>query len=138
MCSYSTHATGDNCVVCSCGVPAVLLTVRNPASSNLGKERCSPVFVTMLKLVALGRQFYKCSKRDGGCDFFLWADSPSSGGATTLSSHHTGGSSQSFGGSVVFSLCICIHSYVYLVIHRSTVTGCGSDPTCRCGLKAIK
>ena len=26
------------------------------------------------KLWVLGRQFHKCSKRDGGCDFFLWAD----------------------------------------------------------------
>ena len=23
---------------------------------------------------ATGRQFYKCGRRDGGCDFFLWAD----------------------------------------------------------------
>ena len=31
--------TGENCVVCSCGTPAILLTVKNPASSNLG-EHC--------------------------------------------------------------------------------------------------
>ena len=49
----------------------------------------------------LGRQFYKCSKRDGGCDFFLWAGSPSNGSATSnttmsSSSHHSGDSSQSY------------------------------------------
>lgn len=49
-----------------------------------------------------GRQFYKCFKRDGGCDFFLWADSPSNGGSATSttmpssSSHYGGDSSQSY------------------------------------------
>ena len=31
--------TGENCVVCSCGTPAILLTVKNPTSNNLGKHR---------------------------------------------------------------------------------------------------
>ena len=37
-CTCSMDVTGDNCVVCSCGKPAVLLTVKNPSSSNLGKN----------------------------------------------------------------------------------------------------
>ena len=35
LCSMDT--TNDNHVVCSCGIPAILLTVKNPSSSNLGK-----------------------------------------------------------------------------------------------------
>lgn len=34
------------------------------------------LMVLILLLYFQGRQFYKCSTRDGGCDFFLWADSP--------------------------------------------------------------
>ena len=49
-----------------------------------------------------GRQFYKCGRRDGGCDFFLWADQAPSSGSTdfnhstvtaTTSSNHYGSSS---------------------------------------------
>lgn len=39
-----------------------------------------------------GRQFYKCSRRDGGCDFFLWADqapSSASGSGSADSNHST-------------------------------------------------
>ena len=57
-----------------------------------------------------GRQFYKCSRRDGGCDFFLWADqapSSSSGSSSadfnhsatvtaTASSNHSSDYSSSF------------------------------------------
>jgi len=69
--------TGDNCVVCSCGTPAILLTVKNPSSSNLGESNLGYFPCELLFYLAIsGRQFYKCSKRDGGCDFFLWADSP--------------------------------------------------------------
>ncbi|XP_064405762.1 DNA topoisomerase 3-alpha-like isoform X2 [Halichondria panicea] len=51
-------SSADNQTLCVCGEPAILLTVRKEDSSNKG------------------RQFYKCAKRDGGCDFFLWADEP--------------------------------------------------------------
>ena len=92
-------------------------------------------------LVLSGRQFYKCSKRDGGCDFFLWADSPSNGGgasSTTMSSssYHGRDSSHSYNRLVTLR----VHSvYVYdHIIHRSTATGYGSDPNCKCGSKAVK
>ena len=43
-------------------------------------------------IIHAGRQFYKCSRRDGGCDFFLWADqapSSSSGSSSTDFNHST-------------------------------------------------
>ena len=102
LCSMDTS---DNHVVCSCGTPAILLTVKNPSSSNLGKDDmlsllCG-VLIRMSTRFLSGRQFYKCSKRDGGCDFFLWADSPPNGGATnsttmSSSSYHGTDSSQSY------------------------------------------
>lgn len=51
--------TGE--ILCNCGVPAVLLTVRKDGPNK-------------------GRKFYKCQNgRDrGGCDYFLWAPSDQS------------------------------------------------------------
>ena len=104
----SMDGTGENCVVCSCGTPAILLTVKNPASNNLGKHR---LCLEMPKPTSSsGRQFYKCSKREGCCDFFLWADSPTSGSgtnnATMSSSYHAGGSSQSYSRLAEHN-CLC-------------------------------
>ncbi|XP_078691459.1 DNA topoisomerase 3-alpha-like isoform X1 [Branchiostoma floridae x Branchiostoma belcheri] len=68
----AVQSAGDgNAVVCICGQNARLLTVRKEGNN-------------------CGRQFYKCSRMDQPCDFFLWADDnpPSagdsfSGGANT-------------------------------------------------------
>ena len=38
---------------------------------------CHSLYIHRLVDCCVGRQFYKCAKRDGGCDFFLWADEPS-------------------------------------------------------------
>ncbi|KAL9957422.1 hypothetical protein ACROYT_G039055 [Oculina patagonica] len=48
----------ENCVVCTCGQPAIMLTVKKDGPNK-------------------GRPFYKCSNRDNGCGFFLWADDDS-------------------------------------------------------------
>uniref|UniRef100_H2Z243 DNA topoisomerase n=1 Tax=Ciona savignyi TaxID=51511 RepID=H2Z243_CIOSA len=45
----------ENTPMCNCSEMAVVLTVRREGPNT-------------------GRQFYKCSKQSGGCDFFLWAD----------------------------------------------------------------
>lgn len=55
----------ENCVVCTCGQPAMLLTVKKDGPNQ-------------------GRPFYKCSNRDNGCGFFLWADDDSSGSSSTF------------------------------------------------------
>ena len=71
----------------------------SPSRTQLAATSVNTCALRCLKLTSLsGRQFYKCSKRDGGCDFFLWADSPSNGSSTTMSSssHHGGDSSQSY------------------------------------------
>ena len=58
-----------------------------------------------------GQQFYKCSKREGGHDFFLWADSPTSASGTSnattsSSSFHGGDSSQSY-SRLAGHNCLC-------------------------------
>ncbi|XP_048349631.1 DNA topoisomerase 3-alpha isoform X2 [Sphaerodactylus townsendi] len=50
----------DNTIVCNCGKPAVLLTVRKDGPNQ-------------------GRRFYKCSA--GDCGFFLWSDPEADGGS---------------------------------------------------------
>uniref|UniRef100_H2Z236 DNA topoisomerase n=1 Tax=Ciona savignyi TaxID=51511 RepID=H2Z236_CIOSA len=47
--------SNENTPMCNCSEMAVVLTVRREGPNT-------------------GRQFYKCSKQSGGCDFFLWAD----------------------------------------------------------------
>lgn len=43
----------------------------------------------------VGRQFYKCSKRDEGkCNFFLWADEANTGVDSPYSSSHSSYNSQ--------------------------------------------
>ena len=49
--------SSDSEIVCNCNETAILLTVRKEGPNT-------------------GRQFYKCPKPQGNCDFFLWADSP--------------------------------------------------------------
>lgn len=58
----SVGVTSDSdVIVCNCGQPALLLTVRKEGPNQ-------------------GRQFYKCN--GGTCGFFLWADQPGQEGAT--------------------------------------------------------
>lgn len=45
----------SNPIVCNCNEPAVLLTVRKDGPNQ-------------------GKQFYKCSKGQNNCDFFIWAE----------------------------------------------------------------
>ncbi|EDO40018.1 predicted protein, partial [Nematostella vectensis] len=52
---YYVCYSDENAIVCTCGNAAIQLTVRKDGPNQ-------------------GRQFYKCSQREGGCDFFLWAD----------------------------------------------------------------
>lgn len=61
----SDNGGDENCVVCSCGQPAMMLTVKKDGPNK-------------------GRPFYKCSNRDNGCGFFLWADDDSSGSSSTF------------------------------------------------------
>ncbi len=89
---------GDGGVVCGCGTEAILLTVRNEQSVNKGY---SDLVLLLLIIIidTLGRQFYKCRKRDdeGKCDFFLWADQTPSGPSQSGPSHL--GPSHSFSSS---------------------------------------
>ena len=62
-----------NSAVCGCGQDAVLLAVRKEDSVNKG-ERLGVTFLTNNCSFSLGRQFYSCARREGGCGFFLWAD----------------------------------------------------------------
>ena len=60
--SVGTHAGGP-APQCDCGQPSTLLTVRKEGPNQ-------------------GRTFYKCTKgRDGGCNFFTWADEVGVGGS---------------------------------------------------------
>lgn len=58
----------ENCVVCACGQPASQFTVKKDGPNK-------------------GRPFYKCSNRDNGCGFFLWADDDSGSTSSSSFSH---------------------------------------------------
>jgi len=65
---------------------------------------------------SLGRQFYKCTKRDGGCDFFLWADSPPTA-AAPVNSTRTAPPSR-FGGDDyrLVEYLLCPPTFIYVQI----------------------
>lgn len=58
----------ENCIVCTCGQPATMFTVKKDGPNK-------------------GRRFYRCPNRDNGCGFFLWADDDS--GSSSSSFSHT-------------------------------------------------
>ncbi|KAK3730446.1 hypothetical protein QZH41_012648 [Actinostola sp. cb2023] len=73
---FLTSFSDENSVVCTCGVTATMFSVKKEGPNK-------------------GRQFYRCSQREGGCDFFLWADSGAS-----VSSHQSTSSSSTSTGDV--------------------------------------
>ncbi|KAM7428568.1 hypothetical protein ABFA07_020472 [Porites harrisoni] len=97
----------ENCVVCTCGQPALKLTVKKDGPNK-------------------GREFFKCSNRDGGCDFFLWADDDS-------------GSSSSFSHAAPLtpSNNINRNSAGFYSGQNSTVDNSGASPCCHCGQPAV-
>ena len=51
----------------------------------------------MVDHFATGRQFYKCGRREGGCDFFLWADQAPPSSTSTAAGGHFGPTTGSSG-----------------------------------------
>ncbi|XP_048575676.1 DNA topoisomerase 3-alpha isoform X2 [Nematostella vectensis] len=112
MSSFNSNNNDENAIVCTCGNAAIQLTVRKDGPNQ-------------------GRQFYKCSQREGGCDFFLWADAngplPSTPRPTLWSSTNgssswndsgfggSGGNSQSIGDELV---CNCRQPAVSRTVNK--------------------
>ncbi|XP_053608137.1 DNA topoisomerase 3-alpha [Plodia interpunctella] len=128
----------DNNVICGCNQPAILLTVQKQ-NHNFGKK------------------FYKCAKREGGCDFFLWApesvandtpppsnswgneQAPSSAGNTSRGWGLTPSSSRdSYPTNDDDVICNCNVPAKKLTVHKEGVNkgrtfySCPKDYTSRC------
>uniref|UniRef100_H2Z239 DNA topoisomerase n=1 Tax=Ciona savignyi TaxID=51511 RepID=H2Z239_CIOSA len=101
--------SNENTPMCNCSEMAVVLTVRREGPNT-------------------GRQFYKCSKQSGGCDFFLWADdrqSPRQPATppTSFSNHSTENTNPK-------KPCV--------IIFRPQQNAGSGDRMCKCNIQAVQ
>lgn len=93
----------------------------------------------MLLCLCAGRQFYKCAKFDGGCDFFLWADAAFNAPSNDSWSHPSHDSRSFPHASHGTQPPHNTHPRSSHNTQRGgSTTTQGYNLTCRCGLEAVQ
>ncbi|KAL7056166.1 hypothetical protein AAHC03_021066 [Spirometra sp. Aus1] len=126
--SFSDADSSTSSIVCNCGLPARLLTVRKPGANQ-------------------GREFFKCGDSSDVCNFFMWKDSDAINSLSNIPSYgypqSQTGQTSGLGQSLSLTPLSRRLSASAASWSNTEDSGQVSDghqdgqPTCSCGLPAL-
>ncbi|VDL92819.1 unnamed protein product [Schistocephalus solidus] len=135
--SDADSTTASASIVCNCGLPARLLTVRKPGANQglfSNRSHCC-------------REFFKCGDSSDVCNFFMWKDSDSAGSMSATPSYEYApsqtGQTSGLGQSLSFTPLSRRSSAATAARSNTEDSGQVLDshqdgqPTCSCGLPAL-